>query len=113
MTSEQLTRTILDLLTEDSYAASEIVAKISEVDPTLTPADAREITKRSITQLIQDGCVAARWLADPGGPEDNLSERQAASAIADDLSWMTYKVWRPHLRFVATQRGDQMRQLLR
>ena len=106
MTDSELRHIILDLVTEDSYALSEIVAKIRDAHPGHTMAEARSLARRGALSLIADGLVVATWLETPSGPEKVLDPSATEVAMADDLAWLFHNSWRPHVRLVATALGE-------
>lgn len=112
MTDMMARRVILDLTTEDSYAPSEIVARLQTVCPHYSVAEARALIRRVMRELFDRGLIRATWLETPDGVEEVLESESGTAALADDLAWLPHKHWRPHVRISATHSGHEERKKL-
>ena len=100
-------RAILELTIDDSYALSEVVARLRSLQPRLAPNEARELARSSVLELVERGFVTITRLHEPGAEESEMSAQDARLALQDDLCWLEIPHWRPHLRVVATAEGAE------
>jgi hypothetical protein len=99
-------RRILDLAVEDSYALAEIVLRVRDAYPDHPHRDVKEETRATIHALFRKGLIEVTKLEKPEGPEPALKGAAALVALDDDFNWIEMKHWRPHIRIVASSRGQ-------
>jgi hypothetical protein len=107
MSETNLQRIILDLAVEDSYALSEVVSRVRQSNASLSLTTARELARRTVQEMLHAGLIVVTRLESPNGPEATLDHDTASQALADDLTWLELKHWRPHVRVVATPAGEE------
>jgi hypothetical protein len=105
MTDTNIRRVILDLAVEDSYAPSEIVARVHRVYTHQPASEVRELVRKAVGEMLDLGLLGATWLESPGDPEAVLEANAARAALGDDLAWLAHNHWRPHPRITATSLG--------
>lgn len=99
---------ILDLAVEDSYALSEVVARIRQRHNELSEREAKQVARSAVGEMVDAGWIAITRLDNPGGIEVQLGTEEAKNALADDLNWVATPHWRSHVRVVATSAGEQV-----
>jgi hypothetical protein len=102
----KISRIVLDLVVDDSYALSEIVSRIRQGCAGLSQREAKQLARTTITRMLDAGWIAITRLDRPGAPEVELDPPDAKSALADDLNWVEPAHWRSHVRVVATSEGE-------
>jgi hypothetical protein len=101
MTYTDVERLILDLTNDDSYALSEVVSWVHQVLPHQSSADTKTLVRTAVENLVNRGRLIALWMERPDGPEEVLDPERTRTKLGDDLAWLSYKHWRPHIRIAA------------
>jgi len=107
MSNRSIEQIVLELVVEDSYALSELVSRIRQEHAELSEREARRLARDSVKEMLSDGLVEITRLETPGGPESVVDHNAARLELDDDLSWMTAKHWRVHVRVVASAAGRE------
>lgn len=105
--NDDLERTILDLAVEDSYSLPEVISRVRNTRSGLSARAAKEITRRTLEQMLDKGLITVTRLEKPEGDEQDLDYQKAKVALADDLSWVDLQGWRAHPRIAATEVGKK------
>jgi hypothetical protein len=105
MSELSIRRTVLELLVDDSFALSEIVARIQQERPQLSAPEARRIARETVIEMLRLGLVEALHLERPRDAEITLDRHAALIALTDELAWLASTHWRPHVRVTATSAG--------
>ena len=99
---------ILDLVIEDSFALSELVARVRQAHPSLSRRDATERAKETLIAMLRSDLIRVTRLEAPGDEEQALDYSAAMTAFDDELNWLELRHWRPHARVVATDEGQKV-----
>jgi hypothetical protein len=101
-------RLILDLAVEDSFALSEIVARIRQAREDLPVTAIRNLARDAVLSMLARDLIEATRLDDPNAAEVPIDRDSANALLASDLAWLEVNHWRPHLRIVATRTGREL-----
>ena len=107
MSNRSIEQIVLDLVVEDSFALSELVSRIRQEHAGLSEREARLLARDSVKAMLSDGLVQITRLETPSGPELPVDLTAARLELDADLSWMTAKHWRAHVRVVASAAGKE------